>query len=96
MSEYCPMCNGFEREIRDLRQKLAASEAKLVEASRDWRALDKLLELTSEEDGAVVFRVLDDGSRHCQAGMIPGRGDDARRALVNLATKLGLLDKAGG
>lgn len=86
-----------DKQLEELRAKLTATEAKLVEAERDWRALDKLLGLTSEEDGTVVFRVLDDGSRHCQARMVPGRGDDARRALVALASKLvGLLDKAGG
>jgi hypothetical protein len=54
------------------------------------RSLDRLLGLTSEEDGTVVFRVLDDGSRHCQVRLVAGRGDDAGRAILDCCTKLGL------
>jgi hypothetical protein len=38
MSEYCPMCLGFESEIRRLNEKLAASERE----NAAWRALGEM------------------------------------------------------
>lgn len=81
------MRDAIENERRVLCSELSALRLEVAA----WRALDKLLGVVSEEDGTVVFRVLDDGSRHCQARLVPGRGDDARRALLDCCRKLQLI-----
>ena len=39
MSEYCPMCNGFEAEIRRLNEQLSAATARASELERAARAV---------------------------------------------------------
>jgi hypothetical protein len=79
-------------QLARVAQALADAEAKAIEPwELELKALDLLCGLVSEEDGTVVFRVLDTGSRHCQARIIPAQGDTAGRAALALARKMGLL-----
>lgn len=71
--------------------ELSALGERVARAELQLKALDLLCGLVSEEDGTVVFRVLEGGQRHCQARLVPARGDNAGRAALDLATKLGLL-----
>ncbi len=75
--------------------ELAAMGERVTRAELQLKALDLLCGYTSEEDGTVVFRVLDTGERHCQVQLIPARGDDAGRAALALAIKLRLIAPEG-
>ncbi len=82
-----------ELSLEDAAQLIADREVAAYERGKReaGAVLEKLLGLVSTEDGTVVFRVLDDGSRHCQARLVAGRGDDAVRAAKQCAERLGLM-----
>lgn len=72
----------YDSTCRRMAAQILAIESELAELRKREKALESLLGLVSEEDGTVVFRVLDGGQRHCQARLIAAQGDDALRAAL--------------
>lgn len=95
-NDECPVHGGITCKrfaVDTLRAQLASAISRAERAERELKALDLLCGLVSEEDGTIVFRVLEGGQRHCQARIVPARGDTAGRAALELAVRFGLLGR---
>jgi hypothetical protein len=79
-----------------LHTQLATAEAKLVEAERENAAWRGLFEHNATRGGEFCLQRCSDGTWYADCGSDDAEAATPQAAAIDLATKLGLIDKEGG